>query len=416
MPFVALVGTVLYGFAYAQSLVPPEAPAIAGLALCGIGYFGITLFLFCELAKIEKLSVALWAIAASLFLKTILGDAVGILSDGRLQVAVAAILPWVSFASLEAMRKLGTDEHLKRYRASRTITKPEKRNLLYVLVAVSMIVAALRGLGHLGFWGEGYLGSPVASLVGYPIVGAAFVGFTYAALVRNANNRMLVRFQPAFFVVIGGFLVYVIQDSFFDLGSAKPLFSWLSLSVELFAHLLSWAVVLTAIRTTTDPVWRFQGISDASYGIVAILWAILLQSAEGGTQMLIAIAVLLSLAAAIRPLSKKPLPEEFALAGSADRDEKAPPDSIVERSLKDETSVEERIVERHRALAKAYRLSPRETDVFLLLAQGHSRPYISNELFLSDGTVKTHVTHIYRKFDVHSREELLASVRTFGKT
>ncbi|WP_449138629.1 response regulator transcription factor [Slackia sp.] len=62
-------------------------------------------------------------------------------------------------------------------------------------------------------------------------------------------------------------------------------------------------------------------------------------------------------------------------------------------------------------IAKSHSLSARETDVFMLLAQGRSRPYICEALYLSDGTVKTHISHIYRKFDVHGRQELLDAVQ-----
>lgn len=48
----------------------------------------------------------------------------------------------------------------------------------------------------------------------------------------------------------------------------------------------------------------------------------------------------------------------------------------------------------------------------MLLAQGRSRPYICEALYLSDGTVKTHISHIYRKFDVHGRQELLDAVQS----
>ncbi|WP_418862725.1 LuxR C-terminal-related transcriptional regulator [Slackia isoflavoniconvertens] len=41
-----------------------------------------------------------------------------------------------------------------------------------------------------------------------------------------------------------------------------------------------------------------------------------------------------------------------------------------------------------------------------------SRPYICEALYLSDGTVKTHISHIYRKFDVHGRQELLDAVQS----
>lgn len=58
-------------------------------------------------------------------------------------------------------------------------------------------------------------------------------------------------------------------------------------------------------------------------------------------------------------------------------------------------------------IAASYSLSKRETDVFKLLAQGRSQPYIRDTLFLSKNTVSTHIRHIYRKLDIHSKEELI---------
>lgn len=59
-------------------------------------------------------------------------------------------------------------------------------------------------------------------------------------------------------------------------------------------------------------------------------------------------------------------------------------------------------------IASRYRLSEREEEVLTLLALGRSRSHIKSELFLSLGTVNTHVTHIYAKLGVHSKDELLA--------
>lgn len=58
-------------------------------------------------------------------------------------------------------------------------------------------------------------------------------------------------------------------------------------------------------------------------------------------------------------------------------------------------------------IAEQYALSKREIDVFRLLAQGRSQPYIRDTLFLSKNTVSTHIRHIYRKLDIHSKEELI---------
>ena len=57
-----------------------------------------------------------------------------------------------------------------------------------------------------------------------------------------------------------------------------------------------------------------------------------------------------------------------------------------------------------------YGLTPRERDVFRLLAKGMARPAICEELCISEGTERTHVRHIYQKLDVHSRDELMALV------
>lgn len=57
-------------------------------------------------------------------------------------------------------------------------------------------------------------------------------------------------------------------------------------------------------------------------------------------------------------------------------------------------------------LARHFALTRREEDVLVLLVQGKTVPEIENELFVSGATVKTHVQHIYKKLDVHNRQEL----------
>ncbi|MGD8524741.1 MAG: response regulator transcription factor [Thioalkalispiraceae bacterium] len=50
-------------------------------------------------------------------------------------------------------------------------------------------------------------------------------------------------------------------------------------------------------------------------------------------------------------------------------------------------------------------LTPRETEILGLLAEGQSNKAIARNLGISDGTVKLHVKAILRKLDVHSRVE-----------
>lgn len=66
------------------------------------------------------------------------------------------------------------------------------------------------------------------------------------------------------------------------------------------------------------------------------------------------------------------------------------------------------------ALARQHGLSPRETEVFLLLAHGRDTAYIQKTLFISSGTVSSHRRRIYQKLGVHSKQELLDIVEHAG--
>jgi DNA-binding NarL/FixJ family response regulator len=48
-------------------------------------------------------------------------------------------------------------------------------------------------------------------------------------------------------------------------------------------------------------------------------------------------------------------------------------------------------------------LSEREREVFRLIARGLSNAEIANELYISDTTVKTHITHILQKLNLRDR-------------
>jgi LuxR family maltose regulon positive regulatory protein len=55
--------------------------------------------------------------------------------------------------------------------------------------------------------------------------------------------------------------------------------------------------------------------------------------------------------------------------------------------------------------------SERELEVLTLVAAGKSNRRIAEELFVSVGTVKTHINNLYRKLDAHSRTQAVARAR-----
>lgn len=59
------------------------------------------------------------------------------------------------------------------------------------------------------------------------------------------------------------------------------------------------------------------------------------------------------------------------------------------------------------AVAAQHQLTRRETEVLLLLAQGRTQNVIAKKLCISEGTVHTHILHVYQKLNVHSQQELI---------
>lgn len=66
-------------------------------------------------------------------------------------------------------------------------------------------------------------------------------------------------------------------------------------------------------------------------------------------------------------------------------------------------------------VAEQYGLTPREEEVFLLLAKGRNAEYIAEQLVVSAATAKSHIYHIYRKLDISSQQHLMNIVEDCGE-
>ena len=69
-------------------------------------------------------------------------------------------------------------------------------------------------------------------------------------------------------------------------------------------------------------------------------------------------------------------------------------------------------------IAEKYGLTPREKDVFILLAEGKSTKEIAEELFISEGTVRVHTHNLYQKIGISKRSQIYQMVldNTMGNT
>lgn len=65
----------------------------------------------------------------------------------------------------------------------------------------------------------------------------------------------------------------------------------------------------------------------------------------------------------------------------------------------------ELMVKRTSASAAASELTPRELEILQLVAEGHSNSKLARMLWVTEQTVKFHLSNIYRKLDVSNRTE-----------
>ena len=66
-----------------------------------------------------------------------------------------------------------------------------------------------------------------------------------------------------------------------------------------------------------------------------------------------------------------------------------------------------RFRQRCEIVANTYLLSRRESEVIYYLARGYKSSHIQQQLYISEGTAKTHIRHIYRKLNIHSQQDLI---------
>lgn len=69
-------------------------------------------------------------------------------------------------------------------------------------------------------------------------------------------------------------------------------------------------------------------------------------------------------------------------------------------------SVPESDLRTNKTLVDVYRITQREMDVLILTLSGRNAAGIAQILFVSEQTVRTHLKHIYKKLNIHSKEEL----------
>ena len=386
----------------------PMYLAVVGAVVTGFTNIFILAATLVLLAHVEDRAAAAWSVVLVFAARSVLMYAFGTLIPDSCQVAVLLALPVTSGALVLVARRFVDGGMRKSFDLRVKFEKPLSSAMLGILMAASVIFAVACVVSSVGFWGTDhpFRGLPPA----YVLLGtAAFVALGCATLVRTEAS-LLFRFLPGTFVLFAAhsFLYLGLGR---ELGATDALMSVVSQYAELYGEAFVWAVTLLAIRTLRTGPYRTVGLSFAvNAGATVLLQYALLGGWSGSAIVLVGFyGVFAALVWALYHFHG--MDDRFRSERCAECSSRAVGGVPVSKAGDVGSGVRREAAEPALRLAASAGLSERETDVFMLLAQGRSRRFICDELFIADGTASSHIGHIYEKLGVHSKQELITLVR-----
>lgn len=241
-------------------------------------------------------------------------------------------------------------------------------------------------------------GAPLPGFVG--VVPVVIVAAIALALSRGRFLADLATQVSVLFVVAGFFLAATMGR-----GSAGVAVALLSAGNTLF-DMVAWVVIISvASRNVYGSVATIAwGRGVSSLGTIAGaalgVWSTAAFGQDGRIEVLVAgVLILVFVGYALIGLKNFSFAE--VIQGVV---------PVVEEP--EVKTPEEEFEERCAELSERYGLSPREREVFVMLARGRNREYIQEQLVVSRNTVKAHVKHVYAKLDIHTHQELIDLVES----
>lgn len=478
LPACGAMGTGCIAMAPHQSLFDAGALCIFGLVALGVGYCWFVVRYGLFLARNASPSRIVYCIAAALIMEPVGRGLLESTLDSSALVCVAVAMPIVSMVLLRRANRWVHEERDFVERAAdgglvfgqrgnesssaaaadgalipahdgkkaqahvggsgrKISASPLLKRRFILFFATALLLATVRTLSPVGTWDAEFDPAPMTSSFGLVAVYAAFTAlFARFTLAHAEGKPVLSRFQLAFLLIVLTMLASIVL--LYVQGPQSAVLYTLMCLNDSFAHLLFWTALACMARSLAMPAYRIAGLGVGAYAVCSAAWLFLIGESEMMQTLatLVAIVTLYVLTIVIvntngrhqearAARQDKPAASECdnAAACAADapkeshrcmqaNESRNADDRATARALADR--ITESIEERCREVSVEFGLSPRETDVLTLLAQGRTRLYIQEELFLAENTVKTHIGHIYRKLGVGNRQELLDLV--FGKS
>lgn len=264
---------------------------------------------------------------------------------------------------------------------------------LLVSTADALATSAIRAI----FLVDGSLSLASSQSGPYPLLWSTILGvaFLYGSILFSRGSSLLMSYRITMLVIAVCFMILPAFPAFNGMLDIFPMAAhgafgiiiWILLASAVstlglsssFAFGLGWGMT-TAAMVVERLAGRFMGFADVSSTVVLCVVAILAVA-----------CVLFSYMFVLKE-------QDLGLLALPDAADDMPgPDRAQYPRFQD----------RCRNLAAEYGLTPRETEIMILFAKGRSAARIEEELFIAHGTCLTHQRHIYRKLDVHSKQEMI---------
>ncbi len=415
--------------------------AIVGLLATGVVYFWIPARCVLVTMRTRGAASVLACLTGATAVRLVVPPLVGVTVSPDVQVGIAMGMPVLACVAFElacvCLRRAAARERdaretvgmgegsaaqgIESLRARTVYGIPQRSDVhgavaasqaatAYLLIFIAGVVLAVtRSTSVFGEWGDvdDYVSGAYPLLFGVVVPLACTVLFAYGAVGKMAHRPLAVRFQPALLLTLAGLFVSGIQLAPGDDGVVLLLV--IEQVGELWAHLLFWLIVATVLDVVGQPSYRVIGAGGLVYGLGSAVWMTLFGEGEARPMLAALLGVYVLVTVLLSILSSRFLGETpFGRAAGPVAPALAPAAALAggTNAAQDPATVGSTL-DFCADLAERYGLSPRETEVFVLMVQGRSRSFIQEELSLSGNTVKTHVTHIYAKMGVQGRQELM---------
>lgn len=401
--FAVLVfaGTVVIGASWPRTAGGYATFAVSAL-LTGVGSAYLDILWGCQLVRHREVRTAV-VLCLAYALSSLLYCAFARL-PGDVSLALTALLPLASLGlalrlglapcagegDAEASHRTARDAHDDEY-TERDLRVFAAR-LLACALLFGVVLGAMQGLANA-------VGSPRDNIehsmlfmvfLNALLVVAAFYIETPRLQASHAE-RFVVVYRIALLVMIGALLVSSVYAS-----SGTVLMATM-LTGYTFFKILVWTELCQIVRAGCSTPVRMYGFGEACMagsllaGTVALSLAMTCMGArEDVTRAGIALCIAALILAYLFVLTERHVTaiEEI-------------------NEAKEVELLHVRFQDRLDAVTRRFGLTKREAEVCRLFVRGRSTARIAEDLYISSGTVATHLRSIYRKTDVHGRQELL---------